>query len=230
MPTGRRAALGLLVVMAGGCQVLDALDKLKSVSFMLPTQSYSVSTSDPHWRSPPTSGLPPLPCGAGQPIADCCAPPVDCTRAPLVCEADRCALKFNYEQAKPINLANVMELKQIDGKIISQVLLKEIQLDVNNQMNVTTPPVNIFVAPAKVTSPSAGGAQKIGVIPMQVPGTQGRITVPLDAAAQQAFSSFARDFQTPFNIIMSTTVVTTGNPFPAGHIDFTVGGLVEVKL
>jgi hypothetical protein len=231
MLTARRIAVASLVLLAGGCGLLNALDKIKGLTFMLPAQKYTVSTSDANWRSPPASGIPPLPCGAGQPIADCCAAPVDCGRTPLVCEAERCSLKFSYEQVKTVNLSkDVMELAQYNGMIFTQVLLTEIQLDVDNQMNVTTPPVNLFVAPANVTSPSSAGAQKIAVIPMQAPGTQGRITVPLDAAAQQVFSNFARDFQTPFNIIMSTTITTSGNPLPAGHIDFTVGGLVEAKL
>ena len=160
------------------------------------------------------------------------APGVDCSRSPLVCENERCALKFKYEEVQQVNLAkDVPELKPYNGSIFSQVLLKQIDLDVTNHMNITTPVVDLYLAPQNVTSASMPGAQKIGSIPTQPPGTMARVTVPLDANAQQAFSSFAKDFQTPFNIITSTgIVVKSGDPVPSGDVVFTVSGVVEAKL
>lgn len=220
-----------VVAGLGGCGLMDALDKLKSITFTLPEQKYSVSTDSPNWRSPPAGGIPPVPCGPGQPLASCCAPPIDCTRTPLSCEAERCALKFTYEQVSTLNLGrDVDALKQNSGMIFSDLLLKQIDLTVDNQMNVTTPPVDLYVAPANVTSAS-GGAQKFATIPMQTPGFKGKIAVPLDGPAQQTFSSFARNVQTPFNIIMSTNIlVKGGDPVPMGKIDFGVGGTVEAKF
>src|SRR6185436_10617690 len=220
------------VVMLGGCGLMDALDKLKSINFTLPAQKFSVSTNNANWRSPPPGGIPPLPCGPGQPVADCCASPVDCTRTPLSCEAERCALKFRYEQVQEVNLArDAPALKSVNGMVISQVLLKQIDLDVDNMMNVTTPPIDLYVAPANVTSTSMTGAQKLATIPMQAPGFKGHVVVPLDASAQQAFSNFARATQTPFNLITSTGwVVKSGDPVPMGSIDFVVSGQVEAKL
>jgi hypothetical protein len=232
MLTSRRTAVVAVGLLLGGCGLLNALDKIKGFTFTLPRQTYTVSTSNPNWRSPPAGGLPAFPCGSGQLIADCCAPPVDCTRSPLVCEAERCALKFTYEQVQAVNLArDVPELGQYNGMIFTQVLLKQLELEVNNQLNITTPPVQLFVAPANVTSPSAAGAHKLATIPMQAPRSQGKVIVPLDAAAQQVFSNFARDFQTPFNIILTTTIlVKSGDPVPSGQVDFAVSGQVEAKL
>jgi hypothetical protein len=220
------------MVLLAGCGLTDKLDNLNGVTFMLPEQKFSVATDGANWRSPPSSGIPPAPCGPGQPVADCCASPVDCTRTPLVCEAERCALKFQYEQVKELNLArDVSALKSFNGMIFSQVLLKEIDLDVDNMMNVTTPPVDLYVAPSNVTSASNPAAQKFATIPMQAPGFKGKVVIPIDAAAQQIFSNFARSTQTPFNIIMSAGVlVKAGDPVPAGRIDFGVSGLVEAKL
>jgi len=225
------------VVVLGGCGLMDALDKLKSIDFMLPAQKFSVSTNNANWRSPPSGGIPPLPCGPGQPVADCCmappgAPPIDCTRTPLSCEAERCSLKFRYEQVQEVNLArDVPALKSVNGQVVSQVLLKQIDLDVDNMMNVTTPPIDLYVAPANVTSAATPGAQKIATIPMQTPGFKGHVVVPLDASAQQVFSNFARATQTPFNFIMSTGIlVKSGDPVPMGQIDFVVSGQVEAKL
>jgi hypothetical protein len=237
MMFSRRLAVAGVVVLLGGCGLFDALDKLKGLTFMLPTQTFTVSTNNANWRSPPASGVPPLPCGPGQPIADCCVPPagapaVDCTRTPLVCEAERCVLSFRYEEVKEVNLArDVPSLKSYNGMIFSQVLLKQIDLDVNNKLNVTTPAIDLFVAPINVTSTSMSGAQKIATIPMQAPGFMGHVVIPLDDQAQQIFSTFARATQTPFNIITSTRVlVKSGDPVPSGEATFGVGGLVEAKL
>jgi hypothetical protein len=228
--TWRRAVAGGAVVLLAGCGLIDALDKAKGFTFMLPQQHLTVSTTSANWRSPPPGGLPPVPCGAGQPLADCCmAPGVNCTQSPLVCEAEKCALKFTYEQVQPVNLSK--ELGQYNGMIISQVLLKEIELDIDNQLNVSTPPVDLFVGKSNVTTASDPGAQRLATIPSRAAGFKGKVVVPLDAAAQQAFSNLARDFQSPFNLIMSTGVlVKSGEPAPMGKVDYLVTGLVEVRL
>jgi hypothetical protein len=228
----RRIMVGGAALLLAGCGLMDALDKLKGITFMLPPQMYSVSTDNPNWRSPPAGGIPPLPCGQGQPVANCCSAPIDCMRTPLVCEADRCSLKFTYEQVTAVNLAkDVDALKQNSSMIFTDLLLKQIDLTVDNRMNVTTPPVDLYVAPASTTSASGAGAQKIATIPMQTPGFKGKIAVALDDAGQQAFSSFARAVQTPFNLIMSTAVlVKSGDPIPMGAIDLTVSGTVEAKF
>jgi hypothetical protein len=229
----RLTVAGVLAVL-GGCGVLDKIDNLKTISFMLPRQEFKVSTNDPNWHAPPTSGVPALPCGPGQPIADCCtapagAPAIDCNRTPLSCEAEHCALKFKYEQVGPVDLSHEPSLKVYSGMIFSDLLLKEIDLDVKNGLNVTTPPVDLYVAPSNVTSST--GAMKFATIPMQAPGFSGHVVVPLDDTAQRIFSSFARNIQTPFNIIMSTGIlVKSGDPVPSGEVTFDVSGIVEAKL
>jgi hypothetical protein len=231
--TWRQITVAAAVVLLAGCGLINALDKVKGFTFMLPARTLTVSTNSPNWRSPPAEGIPPVPCGAGQPLADCCmAPGVDCMRSPLVCESAKCALKFTYEQVQPVDLSKDVEsLKQYNGMIFSQVLLKQIDLTVDNRLNVSTPQVQLYVGKSNVMTASDPGAQHIATIPVQPPGFKGMIQVPLDAAGQQSFSNLARDFQTPFNIIMSTGIlVKSGEPTPMGQVDYTVTGLVEVKL
>jgi hypothetical protein len=227
----RRVLVAAPLVLAG-CGLLDALDKFNSISFQLPSRTYSVSTTDPRWRSPPATGIPELPCGMGAPVADCCTAPIDCTKSPLVCQESKCALKFDYEEHQTVDLGKeVPELAAQKGNIVSQVLLKQIDLQMENGLNVTTPPVSLFLAPANVTSASHASARRIATIPTQPAGFKGPVQIPLDAAAQQTFSNFARDFQTPFNFITSTSVlVKSGEPTPMGKITVTVSGVVEAKL
>jgi hypothetical protein len=150
----------------------------------------------------------------------------------LSCEDSVCALKFPFEQVQKVDLMKeVPELAQFKGQIFSDVLLKQIDLTIDNGMNVTLPPVYLYVAPATVTSAAHKDAKRLAVLPMTAPGFKGMESLVLDSEAQRVFSGFARDFQSPFNIIISTTVVTKGgSPAPMGKLDVTVGGKVEARL
>jgi hypothetical protein len=234
----RRLVLGGSLVLFAGCGLIDELQNFKGINFQLPDRKYSVSTDDPNWHPPPIDGVPAISCGPGGIVMDCCVPPaplpaIDCTRSPLACEAGTCALKFVYDQVQAIDLAKeVPSLANSKGTIFSQVLLKTIDVGIDtNTMNVTLPPVNIYLAPAAVRTSGDPAAKRIGMISMKSPGYTGTETITLDDAAQQLFSMYARDFQTPFNIIIATEVVMrAGSPIPKGRLDFRVGGKVEAKF
>lgn len=232
----RRLPLLLLALM--GCDLIDQL-KNPTIAFTLPKQTFNVSTNDPRWKQPPDEGVPNLTCGsgAGALVMDCCvppapAPPLNCQLYPMTCEAGSCVMKFNYEQASPITLADqVPQLRGQKGNIIKEILLKEIELTLNNTFNVPLPPVAIFIAPADVTSASDPGAQRLVNLPAVTMAMQSKQTILVDAQAQQAFSRFAKDFQTPFNLIASTTmVIRPGTPKPQGMLEVIVSGKVEAKF
>src|SRR3954469_23206516 len=107
-----RVPLCAALILLSGCGLINALDKLKNITFMLPKRMYSVSTTDPRWKTPPAEGIPAVSCGSGPGalVMDCCmpipgGPAVDCVRSPLVCSEGKCALKFTYEQVQSVNLA-----------------------------------------------------------------------------------------------------------------------------
>jgi hypothetical protein len=227
-----------LAFTVSGCGLLSELDKLKGVTFQLPERSYSVSTSDPQWKMPPAT-FPIVSCGDAPNALtkDCCTappgvPPLDCSRGMLSCEENACALKFTYEQVQKVDLVmEVPTLASFKGQIFSDVFLRQVDLTIDNGMNVTLPPVYLYVAPASVTTASHKDAKRIATLPMKAPGFKGMESIPLDSEAQRTFSGFARDFQTPFNIIISTTVlIKGGTPAPMGKLDLVVSGKVEAKL
>jgi len=237
-----RKQLGLALVLTTGlvptlgCGLADQLDKLRTVSFRLPQRSYSVSTMDPRWKHPPAGGIPQVPCGPGGVTPDCCSFPmggmsVDCARSPMVCDAGSCALKFRYEQDSRVDLGGeVPALKSVGSSILSEVKLKEIELEIANSLNVALPPVDLFVAPENVTSPAMGGAHKIATIEGLTPGFRGQQKIQLTPEAQRAFSSFATDFKTPFNLLMATEMLYKGGPTPMGQVDLQMSGTVEAKF
>jgi hypothetical protein len=237
-PLSRHLRLWASLLLLSGCGLINELDNFKGINFQLPERKYTVSTEDPSWHAPPSGGVPAITCGAGGMVMDCCnpgapVPPIDCTSSPLFCEAGACALKFNYDQVQMVDLAmEVPSLANSKGQIFSEVLLKTIDVAIDtNTMNVPLPPVKIYLAPASVTTGANPEAKRVATLSMRAPGFVGMESVPLDAAAQQLFSMYARDYQTPFNIIISTEVVLkSGSVTPAGRLDFRVGGKVEAKF
>src|SRR5688500_14155509 len=132
----RVSRLGLtLLAFSVGCGLID---KLRGIEFQLPNRAYSLSSNDQRWKAPPQGGVPEVSCGPGGVEMDCCMPPapapaIDCTRIPMSCDEGKCALKFNYEVATTVNLAKeVPVLADVGGSILSDILLKEIDLAVAN--------------------------------------------------------------------------------------------------
>jgi hypothetical protein len=229
-----------MVLLVTGCGLVNELQNFKGINFQLPVRKYSVSTEDPQWHSPPDTfvSIPPISCGPTGVVSDCCNPPYplpkfDCTTVPLACDGGVCSLKFAYEQVQAVDLAKeVPSLSSSKGQIFSEMTLKTIDLTIEeNTLNVSLPPVDIYLAPASIMTASNPAAKKIGTMSSKPAGFTGPDTIVLDDASQKLFSMFANDFQTPFNIIISTNVVyRSGGPVPKGKIAFAVGGKVAAKF
>jgi hypothetical protein len=229
-----------MFLFLAGCGLVNELKDFKGINFQLPVRKYSVSTDDPQWHAPPETftSIPPISCGSGGVVADCCNPPppfpnFGCDKVPLACDGGVCSLKFAYEQVQAVDLAKeVPSLSSSGGQIFSSMTLTTIDLTVDeNSLNVTLPPVDIYLAPASANTASDPGAKKIGTMSSKAAGFTGPDTIKLDDAAQKLFSMFANDFRTPFNIIISTNVVyRSGGPVPKGKISFSVGGKVAAKF
>lgn len=240
--TTRRHVLASCLVMPaaallGGCDVLD-LAKNPVIGFDLPTQKFLVSTTDPRWKTPPTPFSQKLDCAAP---TDCCMPPgtpagtstFDCGAFPLACDSGTCALSFLLEYPRAVNLAkDAPALAGQNGKVISQVTLTGLKYTISNQLGVTLPPVSVYIAPATVmTGLNTPQATLLATLPMTVAGATVMDTIPLTAEAQQAFAMYARDTQTPFNLIGSTTmVVDSGAAAPQGTVEITVTGTASAKF
>lgn len=233
-----RTRLNIAVAIAAlpgvtSCGLID-LASFDGITFQLPEQTYTLSTDDPRWKQLPQGGVPPVTCGgAGALVDDCCSiPTVNCGISPMSCEAGMCALKFTYEVTSPIDLAkDVPQLTRVQGSTLSEIRLKSIETTMNNRLSMALPDVLVYVAPGNVDTASHPDARLIATIPSKPAGYEGTDVIELTAEAQDAFAAYASDFQTPFNIIMSTTVVMkSGATKPTGQLDVKVGGKVEAKL
>jgi hypothetical protein len=223
-----------LLLVAGSLVGCGALDRLTTLTFALPHQSFSVGTADAQWRPPPQSfSSAPIDCASRD---DCCMPPdkapPSCTQFPLTCEEGACAIEFPFELLAPVDLAHqVHELAPARGQLPAELTLAAIQYSVKSELNVALPEVALYVAPADVATSTDPRARLIGVIPTTNAGLQASGTIPLTGEARQAFGVLARDIRTPFNFIASTRIrIVSGGVTPAGHVDLDVDGKITANF
>jgi hypothetical protein len=213
---------------ASGCGLINS--DITSVDFQLPSKTFGFDTSDAMWKAPPAS-FPAVPCGAGQAVTDCCAPPglppADCVATPLVCEAGVCALEFPVSVSQQVDLkAEVPQLMKLNGQSLIDVTVSQIRYTIASTLNLPLPPIHLFIG-ASADDPAA---VEFGTVPVTPAMTNTSGDVVLDPGGQAAFSDHVHQFGTPFYLIARTTVVVaSGSPPPQGRVDVTVTGKVTAK-
>jgi hypothetical protein len=221
----------------GGCELLD-FARNPADTFKLPVLEYAINTMDPSWRSPPMAFSQKIDCTNA---SDCCLPPppgspperaIDCAAHAISCDAGQCATSFPLEMPLTVELDQVPVLMGMAGKVISEITLHSLEYKVINQIGVALPAVALSVAPSRVTSASGNPEAKLlANVPPTGAGATVMDTIPLEPGAKQAFQSFARDFQTPFNIIASTNIpLRSGSPPPYGEVKLIVSGTVTATF
>lgn len=230
-------ALGLVAVGLAatfGCGLVSSdITNVATLTFDLPSKTYSFDTSNPMWTAPP-GNFPAVSCGAGGLLADCCQPPtgaVDCVATPLVCDNGTCALQFSFSTVQLVDLkSEVPSLSALNNQSLADIYVSQLHASVQSTLNVPLPPVELFIAPQSVTSPDDPAAQKFGTVPSSPAMANTESDVALEADSETVFSGYAQNFGTPFNFIARTTVVVdSGNPAPSGKVDITVTGQVSAK-
>jgi hypothetical protein len=220
--------------LLSGCDLLE-FAKNPSVTLTLPARSYSFSTMDPRWKSPPPNYTQKISC---QVVEDCCknfpgGVSIDCSQFPLVCDKNTCAMRINLEVPQTIDLKkDAPEFAEVGGRVVKEVLLKELHYVADNQIGANLPPVNVYVAPSTVmSSKNNSDATLLVSLPETPSGMKSEQTLALTTDAQQAFSRMALDLEKPFNLIAGTDVlIYSGTPVPNGKVDVTVNGKVTVKF
>ena len=219
------------------CDLLE-FAKNPAVTFQLPEQKFVIRNQE--WKQPPPTFNNPILCAQQE---DCCKipgapagtpPAFDCNAYSLVCDAGQCAMTFLLEMAKTVDLAKeAPALAQMKGKVVSDIVLQSLQYSVNNQLTVALPPLSVYVAPARVTTVMGNAdAKHLTTVPMVPASVQWMDTAPLNDAGQKAFSTFARDFQTPFNFIANATFVMRSGtpPPPQSEIQVSFTGSVTARF
>jgi hypothetical protein len=254
----RRSAPFAAALLLSGCSLID------SSGFHIP---YSF---DPHefvlaLGDNSNSSVPSVPCQA-QPSDSCTqpqvqmqAPKVDNATTTFACDPTaHCAANFELRKALPIDLTHAMtplpsEALQFG---ISFVDLQRIDywavppMNGQPELNVTTPPIELYVAPMAALDEHDPQATLLGTV---APLPAGSTTcmddvesspathvsagttvckVKLNGPGADALGGFVKNFKSaPFQIIAHTIItVAAGTPIPSGTLDFNVQPTVQLSI
>jgi len=163
---------------------------------------------------------------------------MDCSSAPTVCNAaaqqactdcagtcsaatSTCELQLQVSAMRQIDLAKEQsELQSIDGTTAIRVTIDDaLYLIDSNDLNVATPMLTIYVAPAEITEPSDPSVLPIGTIPSVAPGTitAGPQQMEYTATGKADLTAALKSWSTPFNLLVGATIVVrAGEPVPTG--------------
>jgi hypothetical protein len=113
----------------------------------------------------------------------------------------------------------------------------------SNTLDIPTPPIDVYVGSQSVQKETDQGAAKLGTVPSlpagQVTncrnGTPGHqdayCDMPIDPVGQAALGNLAKDYATPFNVVVVTHLVVHGaDPIPAGKLDLFVQPTVAFEV
>jgi hypothetical protein len=189
------------------------------LDFALRPLTFVVSSDNPQWRPAPPGGVPDMVCAGPQALStDCCAPPdplppVDCEKHPLICDPwdNLCKLAFDVESRVDVNLSTeVVAVANIDGWMFSKVSLTEATTSVEGLsllLEDSIRGVELYIGPKGLTGATSPDARMLGEVYLSKEPTP----LLLSQEAQDAFSSFARAYRTPFTILLSAHLVLPGD-------------------
>ncbi len=113
----------------------------------------------------------------------------------------------------------------------------------SNTLNFASPPVDVYVGSQSAQKETDAGVTHLGTVPslpaggrtacrMGAPGTQdARCDLPLDDAGVQALGALAKDYRTPFNVlVVSHLTVHAGDPVPSGKLDLFLQPVVAFEV
>ena len=104
--------------------------------------------------------------------------------------------------------------------IVASITIDRIYYTVSeNTFNVASPELTVYVAPQGVMEPRSPDAAVIGTI-AQIPAgeTIDEADVELTPEGREQFRDYMKEYATPFNLIVATTVVIeAGDPIPTGR-------------
>lgn len=163
---------------------------------------------------------------------------MDCASTPTVCNAaaqqactdcagscsastNTCELQLQVSAMRQIDLAKEQsELQSIDGTTAIHVTIDDATYLIDqNDLNVATPMLTIYVAPAEITEPSDPAVTAIGTIPSIAAGTitAGPQAIEYTATGKADLTAALKSWSTPFNLLVGATIVVRdGEPVPIG--------------
>jgi hypothetical protein len=117
------------------------------------------------------------------------------------------------------------ELQSINDEPIISVTIDAIKYEVTaNTLNVATPEMGVWAAPATVMVPGDPGSKRVGTVPsVPASATLPQTAMTFDADGKANLASFMGAYKTPFNIVVgSGMTLHQGSPVPQGAMTVKV--------
>ena len=216
--------------LLAGC----ALDSVSQIDLALPAKEFSIDAS--RWQLDPAE----VPAYLGT----ACETQTACTLlAKDACdghctgtcdETNRCALILDVSLYSAVDLVMERpELRAIDDQPLIDVSIDGVTYDVTqSSLNIATPPLTVYVAPASVTDPDDAAAIPVGTIPALAPGALvSGAALELTPAGRVELARIMGTYKTPFNVMVAATVtVGAGDALPEGRLDAVVNIRAHASL
>jgi len=203
------------------------------VAFELPLKAFTVDSQA--WMIPPSNSVATT-CGSGAIVADCCNPPApaappDCATTPVACEAGLCTVKINVTIAQDVDLRGEVPVLSNLDQALCDVTLGQLRFAATSTLNVSLPPLQLYLGAGGIRDPAAAGVQAFGTIPAIPAGSSTSGDVIRRPETDLIFATYAREVGTPFTLLISATVsVPSGSPPPSGTLTLTISGQASATL
>jgi hypothetical protein len=188
--------------------------------------------------------LPTIDCTTSDALCSAMAVPGLPASAQIACEASsagqkQCVVHYDLSVPVKVDLSKQASFPSAvtSSGVINQVTIDEVRYwaGAGHMVNVATPPIDIYVANQNATAVTDPSASKLGTIasipagmpPSMAPDCKGPATsasafcdLQLSDAGKGAFATLAKNYQTPFNILLVGHLTLAGGvPFPQGKVD-----------
>jgi hypothetical protein len=242
---------GLCVALSPGCNLVNSAGIQTDYSFD------ALEYASPQFGDPSSNAtVPDVSCDPSG--ADVCASAgamLPLSNLSLSCDSasHKCVASAEVRASEPVDLSKQMETAFPQQAIqfgVDVVEVKRVTYWVDkNALNVPTPPIQIYVAPAAAKDERDAKAVLLATVAAlqpksnvcgdpayaagdpKAPGGTPVCSAPLPQAGQDALASFVKDYKTPFQIIAHTIVVAKpGQPVPSGSISFSARPTVGLKI
>ncbi len=253
----RSAALAAALVLSG-CSLIDSSGI--HIPYSFDPHEFVLALGDNG-----QSTVPSVPCQSQpsdtctQPAVQAQAPKIDNAMTTFVCDPTaHCAARIELRKALPIDLTHAMTPLPSEALTfgISLVELQKIDywavppMNGQPELNVTTPPIELYVAPMAAVDEHDPQATLLGTVaPLPAGSTMCTdevdaqpasmvaagttvCKVKLNGPGADALGQFVKNFKSaPFQIIAHTVItVAAGTPIPSGTLDFNVQPTVQLSI
>jgi hypothetical protein len=214
--------VGLLVVATAGCGLVSS-DGATTVPVDLPDKMFTVDTAS--WQIPDGKAVSYLAtsCTSAGDLCEAAAELACAAGCSGECDADThtCDLSLDVSLYEAIDVGTEQPAVATVGDATSvQITIDHVTYDVTtNSLDLDTPELTVYVAPASVTAPGPMATAVGTIAPIHAGDTLTAQELVFTATGQADLSAAMSSYETPFNIIIgSTLVLHAGDPAPTGKL------------